>query len=126
MANRESPEHRRAKQLRHDQTDTERKLWSRLRARQLAGVKFRRQHSIGRYIVDFCCAECGLIVEVDGGHHASQVEADQRRTTFLERRGYRILRFWDHEVLIDLEAVLEQIVAVVGNPHPPLSLNEKA
>ena len=122
MLNRKSPEHRRAKQLRRNQTDTERKLWMHLRARQLNRVKFRRQHPIGRYIVDFCCAECGLVVEVDGGHHAGQVEADLRRTKFFEDRGYRILRFWDNEVLTDLEAVLQQIVATMSNPHPTLSL----
>ncbi len=118
MANPSSLEHRRAKQLRRNQTDTERKLWTRLRARQLNGMKFRRQHPIGCYIVDFCCVECRLIVEADGGHHVSQVEADRRRTKFLEDRGYRILRFWDHEVLTDLDVVLEQITATVSEPSP--------
>ncbi len=91
-----------------------------LRARQLNGVKFRRQHPIGRYIVDFCCPERRVVVELDGGHHASQIQADQRRTEFLVQLGYRVLRFWDHEVLTNPDAVLEQIAEAVTHPHPML------
>ena len=108
----------RARQLRHNQTEAEQRLWTRLRARQLCGAKFRRQHPIGHFIADFCCVEHGLIVELDGGQHAEQVEADQTRSAFLERRGYRVLRFWDNEVKEDIEAVLEQIAAVLSDPHP--------
>ncbi|MBI2090618.1 MAG: endonuclease domain-containing protein [Deltaproteobacteria bacterium] len=108
----------RARQLRHNQTEAEQRLWTRLRARQLCGAKFRRQHPIGHFIADFCCVEYGLVVELDGGHHAQQVEGDQRRSAFLERSGYRVLRCWDNEVMEDIEAVLEQIAAVLSDPHP--------
>ena len=107
----------RARRLRREQTETESKLWARLRARQLCGAKFRRQHLIGSFIADFCCVERGLVVELDGGHHAEQVETDQRRSALLARRGYRVLRFWDNEVLEDRDAVLERIAAVLSDPH---------
>ncbi|MBI4737310.1 MAG: endonuclease domain-containing protein [candidate division NC10 bacterium] len=103
----------RARRLRRDQTEAERRLWARLRARQVHGAKFRRQHPIGGYIADFCCPECGVVVEVDGGQHAAQVEADSRRTAFLAERGYRVLRFWDNEVLAQIDAVLERIAEAV-------------
>ncbi len=116
----------RARALRRTQTDAERKLWARLRARQLGGAKFRRQHSIGPFIADFCCVEHGLVIELDGGQHAARVSADRRRTAFLARQGYRVLRFWDHKVLAKTEAVLERIVQVLGDPHPnPLPARER-
>ena len=118
----------RARQLRRDQTEAEHRLWTRLRARQLCGAKFRRQRPIGHFIADFCCVEYGLVVELDGGHHAEQVEADHRRSAFLERSGYRVLRFWDNEVMENIEAVLEQITAVLSDPHPnplPVRAREK-
>ena len=104
-----------AKRLRCGQTDAERKLWMHLRSRQMNGFKFRRQYPIGRYIVDFCCPERLLVVELDGGHHTNQTQTDQRRTEYLTRLGYRVLRFWDHEVLSDLEAVLQRIADVAGS-----------
>ena len=107
-----------ARSLRHEQTDAERKLWTRLRARQIKGAKFRRQHSIGRYIADFCCIEHRLIVEVDGGQHAAQVHADRVRTEDLHLQGYRVLRFWDHEVLSDLDVIVCCISDVLSHPHP--------
>jgi len=114
-----------ARKLRREITDAEKKLWVRLRDRQLCGAKFRRQHPIGPFITDFCCVERGLVVELDGGHHAEQSEADRRRTAFIERQGYRVLRFWDNEVLSDVEAVLERIVCVLDGPHPcPLPKGE--
>jgi len=88
-----------ARGLRRRQTDSERVLWWQLRDRQLHHAKFRRQHPIGPYIVDFCCLAHRLVVELDGGHHAAQIQADERRTAFLRQRGYRVLRFWDHDVL---------------------------
>lgn len=100
-----------ARTLRGNQTDAERKLWSFLRMRQLAGHKFRRQHSIGPYTVDFCCPRESLVVELDGGQHAEQRERDARRTSSLKSRGYRVLRFWDHEVLSDMEAVTRALLA---------------
>src|SRR5262249_6121441 len=99
----------RARQARSNQTDAEGKLWARLRARQLCGAKFRRQHAIGPFITDFCCVERGLVIELDGGHHTERVKADRVRTAFIEQHGYRVLRFWDNEVLQHMESVLEQI-----------------
>jgi len=107
-----------ARGLRRRQTDSERVLWWQLRDRQLHHAKFRRQHPIGPYIVDFCCPEHGLVVELDGGHHAAQVQADARRTAFLRQRGYRVLRFWDHDVLGNREAVLQAIEQALIPPHP--------
>ncbi len=110
-----------ARRLRRTQTDAERKLWAHLRDRQLCGAKFRRQHPIGKYITDFCCVEIGLIIELDGSQHMQQVQADQRRSRYLEQRGYRVLRFWDNEVLANIDGVMEQIVRVLNSPHPSLS-----
>src|SRR4029079_11738452 len=88
-----------ARRLRRDQTDAERVLWFRLRDRRLNGWKFRRQMPVGNYIVDFCCESARLIVELDGGQHAMQSEADRARTADLEKRGYLVLRFWNNDVL---------------------------
>jgi very-short-patch-repair endonuclease len=118
MARYPSLQKRRTRRLRKNQTDVEGKLWSRLRSRQLSGVKFRRQHPIGLFIVDFCCVERGLVVELDGGQHAEGKVADERRIKLLERFGYRILRFWDNEVLGNLDGVLERISAVLEDPDP--------
>ena len=107
-----------ARRLRNQQTDAERKLWNLLRNRQLHSFKFRRQHPIGSYIVDFCCLEQGLVVELDGGHHLLQKEQDQCRTHFLAQGGYRLLRFWDHEVLTQPEAVLQSILEELQSPSP--------
>ena len=110
--------HARARQLRREQTDAERLLWSRVRDRRLLGLKFRRQYPVGPYLADFCCIEQRLIVELDGGQHVEQVLRDAARTAVLARYGYRVLRFWDHEVLMATEAVLERIVDAVGKaPH---------
>jgi very-short-patch-repair endonuclease len=98
-----------ARNLRKRSTDAERLLWTHLRARQLEGLKFRRQHPIGHYIVDFACLETRLIVEVDGGHHASQRESDVERDKWLEEEGYSVLRFWDNDVLTNTDGVLEVI-----------------
>ena len=112
----------RARQLRNEQTDAEAKLWARLRARQISGVKFRRQHPIGPYVADFCCVEHRLIIEIDGGQHAEQMQSDQRRTAILKLHGFRVLRFWNNEVLANIDAVLEHIYQALSNPHPSLSL----
>ena len=108
----------RARQLRRDQTDAEQALWARLRDRQLFGAKFRRQHPIGPFVADFCCPQRKLIVELDGGQHAARVAADQKRARFLQEQGYRVLRFWNHDVLGNTEAVLERIVEALSYPHP--------
>ena len=100
-------------------TDAERILWYHLRARRLAGFKFRRQLVIEPYIVDFACIEAKLIVEADGGQHGEQEIADAERTAFLNRLGYRVLRFWNHEILTDTEAVLARIHStLIESPHP--------
>ena len=108
----------RARRLCRQQTDGESKLWARLRAGQLCRAKFRRQHPIGSFVVDFCCIACGLVIELDGGQHAERLKADRVRTAFIERRGYRVLCFWDNEVLQDMEAILEQIASALKDPHP--------
>ncbi|MDZ7736172.1 MAG: endonuclease domain-containing protein [Gammaproteobacteria bacterium] len=106
---------RRARNLRKNSTDAERLLWRHLRDRQLQGYKFRRQQTIGPYIVDFICLEQRLIVEVDGGQHQQQGEYDDRRTRWLEDEGYRIIRFWNHDVLSNIDSVLTQISAALQN-----------
>jgi adenine-specific DNA-methyltransferase len=107
-----------ARQLRRNQTDAEQALWARLRDRQLSGAKFRRQHPIGPFVADFCCSEQKLVVELDGGQHAVEIAGDRKRSRFLEAQGYRVLRFWNHDVLKDTVAVLERIAEVLGDPHP--------
>jgi very-short-patch-repair endonuclease len=96
-----------AARLRREMTDAERVIWDHLRNRQLEGFKFRRQASIGSYVVDFLCAEQSLIVEIDGGQHSA--EGDAARSRYRETRGYRILRFWNHDVQEALDGVLQTI-----------------
>ena len=118
----------RARGLRQTMTDAERVLWRHLRNRQLSGFKFRRQHEVDRYIVDFVCTEALLIVELDGGQHADQVEYDERRTQQLQRMGYRVLRFWNNDVLSDIQSVLEVVLGAAArvSPHPnPLPAGER-
>lgn len=103
----------RAKQLRSNQTDAEKRLWQALRNRSLNGHKFRRQHVIEPYICDVVCINQQLIVEVDGGQHAAQAEQDRHRTRFLNEKGFSVIRFWNHEVLKATEAVLERILDVI-------------
>lgn len=104
----------RARQLRRNATDAEIRLWSRLRRKQLAGFRFRRQHPLGSYIVDFFCPEARLIVEVDGGQHGEENAHDARRTEWLEARGYRVARFWNNEVLSNTDGVLTAILVALG------------
>jgi very-short-patch-repair endonuclease len=90
-------------------TDAERKLWSRLRRKQMNGHRFRRQVPIGPFIVDFACLASRLIIEVDGGQHGVDVERDARRTAWLEAQNFRVLRFWNNDVLGNIEGVLLMI-----------------
>jgi len=99
----------RARELRKNPTEAEQALWKHLRMCQLEGHKFRRQQPLGRYIVDFVCLEKRLIVELDGGQHAEQVLSDTARTAWLETQGFRVLRFWNNEVLSEIESVKEAI-----------------
>jgi very-short-patch-repair endonuclease len=96
--------------LRRRTTDAERHLWQHLRNRQLAGFKFRRQRPIGRHVADFVCVERHLIVELDGGQHDWQAGADERRTAALAESGYRLVRFWNNDVLSNTEGVLQRIL----------------
>ena len=97
----------RARRLRKDSTDAERLLWSRLRGRQVNGHKFRRQHPIGTYVVDFACVEADLLIELDGGQHGEIVDAE--RIAWLQGEGFKVLRFWNNEVLDNADGVLTAI-----------------
>lgn len=92
-------------QLRKASTPAESKLWSRIRNDHL-GVTFRRQHAVGIYIPDFCSPKAKLIIELDGSQHLEQQEYDAERTRYLESQGYRVLRFWNHEVMKDIDGVI--------------------
>jgi very-short-patch-repair endonuclease len=105
---------KRARQLRRDATDAERRLWSALRDRRLKGYRFRRQHPIGNYIVDFACTEHRLIVEADGGQHADN-QADRCRTARLEAEGWRMLRFWNNDILSNANGVAETILRALSS-----------
>jgi very-short-patch-repair endonuclease len=102
-----------ARLLRKNQTDVERLLWKHLRNRQLHNHKFRRQLPIEPYIADFVCLELKLIIELDGGQHADQIAYDEQRRIALEQRGFKVLRFWNNEVIENLSGVLEAIRLVV-------------
>src|SRR5262245_28812990 len=99
----------RARKLRKDLTDTERFVWGKLRNRRFAQFKFRRQVPLGAFIVDFICFQNRLIVELDGGQHTLQREYDAQRTAWLEAQGFQLIRFWNHDVLTDWDAVEEAI-----------------
>ncbi len=114
----------RARQMRSEATDAERKLWAHLRRKNL-GVKFKRQYVVRGYIVDFCCPERRLIVELDGGQHAETLAYDERRSSLLAQDRFRVLRFWNSDVLQNIEGVLESIVQALQTPSPPPSPIEK-
>ena len=109
-----------ARNLRKRLTDTESFLWLQLRARQVEGCKFRRQTPIGKYIVDFVCHEKRVIIEVDGGQHSENAQQDKIRDKWLGKQGYIILRFWNNEVLTNMEGVLE-VIRDNCKSHPPLN-----
>jgi very-short-patch-repair endonuclease len=119
-----------ARSLRRAQTAAERKLWLLLRDRRLAGFKFRRQHPVGPFIVDFCCTEVKVIVELDGGQHALTLDSDAARSRYLAGEGYRVLRFWNNEVLGNTSGALERVVEALTcgqrRPSPcPLPRGER-
>jgi very-short-patch-repair endonuclease len=103
-----------AKSLRKQQTDAERLLWRQLRDRRFAGYKFRRQVAIGHYIADFVCLKYLLIVEVDGGQHLEQRRYDETRTRYLESQGFRVMRFWNNEVLGNIAGVLDALTLALS------------
>jgi very-short-patch-repair endonuclease len=106
-----------ARTLRIGMTDAERRLWSGLRGEQL-GVKFRRQHPLGPYVLDFACLAPKLVVEVDGSQHLEQVSYDERRDAWLRSQGFQVLRFWANEVMTETEAVLSRIHDAVALAAP--------
>ena len=105
-----------ARSLRREMTEAENKLWHELRDRRLDRTKFRRQIPFGKYIADFVCLEAGLIIEIDGSQHAES-ESDRIRKAELEARGFRVLRFWNDDVLKDLNAVCDTIIAYVRDTN---------
>lgn len=116
----------RARRLRRDQTDAEALLWSRLRDRRLDGWKFRWQAPVDRYIVDFLCVDAKLVIELDGGQHTATT--DEARTRVIEACGYLVIRFWNNDVLTNMDGVLLTIVDAMraGTPHPsPLPDRER-
>jgi len=122
-----------ARQLRRDCTDAERRLWGMLRGRRLAGYRFRRQHPVGRFILDFACTKYRVAVEADGGQHAEST-LDDLRAKILQQKGWRILRFWNNEILADTEGVIETILRVLkegetltrSRPAPATTLSRSA
>lgn len=110
----------RAKVLRRTLTEQEKKLWGALRDHRLGGFKFRKQQPIGPFIADFVCQDRRLIVEVDGSQHAES-RTDAARDTFLNDKGYRILRVWNNEVTGNLSGVLTAVLAALSDPHPPIA-----
>jgi very-short-patch-repair endonuclease len=109
--------HHRARELRHDQTDAEKKLWGRLRAKRFDQFRFRRQFPIGNFIADFVCPKSKLVIELDGGQHLDQKAKDDWRTKLIEQRGFRVLRFWDSDVLSGIDGVLERIMEALSDPN---------
>jgi very-short-patch-repair endonuclease len=99
-----------ARTLRRQQTPAEIKLWAYVRNRRLHGVVFRRQHAVGPYVTDFCAPRHALIIELDGSPHLQQEEQDSQRTAYLVSQGYRVLRFWNHEVMSSIESVVAAIL----------------
>jgi very-short-patch-repair endonuclease len=104
--------------LRNNMSDAEQALWNLLRGRQICGLKFRRQHPFGDYILDFVCLENKLVIEVDGGRHGQQVGYDENRTQEQQAAGFRVVRFWNNEVLKEIESVREKIWLAVQELQP--------
>lgn len=99
-------------------TDAEKLLWRALRGKQLSGHRFRRQHPVGRYITDFACIEQHIVIELDGGQHQASLQYDAERTAFLGQHGWQVLRFWNNDVLNNLEGVLTVIAEHLGSAPP--------
>ena len=110
-----------ARALRAQMTDAETLMWQQLRGRRFQGFKFRRQRPLGPYILDFVCLEAGLVIEIDGGQHAEQLAYDQARTALIESHQLTVIRFWNHEVMNDTAAMLENIWQTLQTLTPTLS-----
>ena len=109
----------RAKELHRNMTEPEAKLWARLRAHRTAAIHFRNQHAIGNYVVDFCAPRQKLIIELDGSQHLEQAGYDSERTAFLQSKGYRVLRFWNNDVMNNIDSVVSVIYdALEQDPLP--------
>ncbi|MFA5016425.1 MAG: endonuclease domain-containing protein [Methylobacter sp.] len=102
-----------ARSLRQNQTDVEYLLWQKLRNRQVLNFKFRRQFPIVPFIVDFCCLELKLIIELDGSQHFEQAAYDEERSFYLTQRGFKVIRFWNNEIIENSEGVLEKIYLII-------------
>ena len=113
-----------ARTLRRNQTETEKLLWQKLRNRQLLDKKFRRQYPIGSYIVDFVCLELRLVVELDGGQHMDQQDYDEQRTNYLKQQGFVVLRFWNNEVMGNIEGVFESLTLALSQRERELKPGE--
>jgi len=109
----------RARGMRAEPTRAERRLWFLLRGRQFEAFKFRRQYPIGRFIVDFCCARSKLAIELDGGQHSETKDYDAVRTEAIERLGFTVIRFWNHQVLENSESLVEEILRVMREQRRP-------
>ena len=110
-----------ARKLRKNMTDTEQYVWSRIRHKQLGGFRFRRQHPIGSFIGDFICLEQRLILELDGGQHDDRKDYDELRTRYLNECGYRVVRYWNHQIFEDWDWIAEDLFRLLSEgatPHP--------
>jgi adenine-specific DNA-methyltransferase len=106
-----------ARELRNNATEAERRLWRHLQRRQLGGFKFRRQRPIGPYICDFVCLEASMVVELDGSQHVVQAPYDANRDAFLRSNGFRVLRFWNGDVLSQTDSIVETIYEALHRPE---------
>jgi very-short-patch-repair endonuclease len=107
-----------ARKLRADMTLAEQRLWQAIRGKQINGERFRRQHPIGPYIADFACLDKLLVIELDGGQHQDRVAYDEQRTAFLQAHGWIVLRFWNNDVMNNLDGVLARVVEVLTSAPP--------
>ena len=112
------------RELRKNQTDAEKAFWSHVRNRQFHGMRFLRQYSVGPYILDFFCPEIKTAIELDGGQHNEPggKAYDAVRSEYLKAQGINVLRFWDHEVLLDMQGVLAKVEERCNSSQPPLNL----
>ena len=120
MRAKDKPKKQLARILRKQNTEAEASLWNFLRNRQLNGYKFKRQEIFSPYIVDFVCHHKKLIIELDGGQHAEAISYDEQRTAFLNSKGYRVIRFWNHQIFEEIEDVLSDIFDALEGEWEPL------